>query len=127
MRSGSESPQESRLRLLIVLAGLPEPETNVDLGDDWFFIGRVDLYLRAWNVAVEYEGDQHRTDPQIFAKDLKRHEALTASGVLVVRVAKDHLRRPREVVRRIHAALLSRGYEGPEPTFGQRWRDAFER
>lgn len=125
VRAGSESPQESRLRMLIVLAGLPVPETNVDLGDDWFFIGRVDLYLRAWNVAVEYEGEQHRTDPRLFAKDLKRHEALAASGVLVVRVAKEHLRRPREVVRRIHQALVSRGYDGPAPSFGPLWRDCF--
>ena len=127
VRSGSESPQESRLRLLIVRAGLPEPETNVDLGDDWFFIGRVDLYLRAWNVAVEYEGDQHRIDPQIFARDLNRQEAPAASGVLVLRVAKGHLRRPREVARRVLAALVSRGYDGPEPTFRAQWRDAFER
>jgi hypothetical protein len=45
VRSGSESPQESRLRLMIILAGLPVTEPDVDLGDDWFFSGRVDLYL----------------------------------------------------------------------------------
>ena len=57
VRKGSESPRETRLRLLIVLCGLPEPECNIDLGDEWFFIGRVDLYLRAWNIGVEYEGE----------------------------------------------------------------------
>jgi len=51
-----------------VLAGLPEPEGNVDLGGEWFFIGRVDLYLREWNVAVEYEGDQHRSDARLFGQ-----------------------------------------------------------
>ena len=127
VRDGSESPQESRLRLLMVLAGLPEPETNVDLGDEWFFIGRVDLYLRAWNVAVEYEGDQHRTDPRIFAKDLEALRGARRVGCTGRRVAKDHLRRPREVVSRIHSALVSRGYDGPPPVFGQRWREAFER
>ena len=126
VRKGSESPRESRLRLLIVLCGLPEPECNVDLGDEWFFIGRVDLYLRAWNIAVEYEGDQHRSDPKVFGNDLQRCEQLTASGVLVIRVSKEHLRRPRDVVRRIHVALVSRGYDGPEPVFGPEWRSAFE-
>lgn len=125
VRSGVESPRESRLRLAIVLAGLPEPEGNVDLGDEWFFIGRVDLYLRQWNVAVEYEGDQHRTDPQVFGHDLERYERLAASGVLVVRVSKSHLRRPREVVGRIYAALLSRGYSGPQPTYGPEWCEVF--
>lgn len=70
------------------MAGLPEPETNVELGDEWFFIGRVDLYLRAWNIAVEYEGDQHRTDARVFGHDLQRYEQLAASGVLVIRVGR---------------------------------------
>lgn len=109
VRAGAESPRESQLRLVIVLAGLPEPEANVDLGDEWFFIGRVDLYLRAWNIAVEYEGDHHRTDAHVFGRDLERYERLAASGVLVVRVSKSHLRRPRQVVQRIYAALRSRG------------------
>ena len=125
VRAGAESPRESRLRLVIVLAGLPEPACNVDLGDEWFFIGRVDLYLRDWNIAVEYEGDQHRTDARVFGHDLERYEQLAASGVLVVRVSKVHLRRPREVVGRIHAALVSRGYRGPAPVFGAEWCEVF--
>jgi hypothetical protein len=125
VRAGAESPRESRLRLLIVLAGLPEPACNVDLGDEWFFVGRVDLYLREWNIAVEYEGDQHRSDARVFGHDLERYERLAASGVLVVRVSKVHLRRPRDVVVRIHAALVSRGYRGPAPVFGAEWREVF--
>lgn len=126
VREGSESPRESRLRLLMVLAGLPEPECNVELGDEHGFIARVDLYLRAWRVAGEYEGDQHRTDPDTYAKDLRRYERLITFGVLPVRVAKAHLKRPRDVVRRIYDALVSRGYDGPPPVFGPEWCDAFE-
>ena len=111
---------------MIVLAGLPEPECNVNLGDEWFFIGRVDLYLRQWNIAIEYEGDHHRTDARTYGGDLLRVEELTASGVLVIRVSKEHLRRPRDVVRRVHAALVSRGYLGPPPVFGPEWREMFE-
>lgn len=125
VRERVDSPQETRLRLMIVLAGLPEPECNIDLGDEWFFIGRVDLYLRDWNIAVEYEGDQHRTDPVVFARDLDRIAQLTASGVLVVRIAKTHMRTPRDVVNRVFTALTSRGYEGPPVTFGREWLDAF--
>lgn len=125
VRSGVESPRETRLRLVMVLTGLPEPECNVELGDEWFFIGRVDLYLRAWNIAVEYEGDHHRTDAKTYGHDLQRYEQLAAAGVLVIRVSKVHLRRPREVVRRIHAALVSRGYDGPDPVFGPEWCSIF--
>ena len=126
VRKGSESPRESRLRLLLVLAGLPEPECNVEIWDEFGFLARVDLYLREWRVAGEYEGDHHRTDPETYAKDLKRHEKLAAFGVLSVRVAKEHLRRPRDVVQRVYEALLSRGYEGPPPEFGAEWCAAFE-
>lgn len=125
VRERVDSPQETRLRLMIVLAGLPEPECNIELGDEWFFIGRVDLYLRAWKIAVEYEGDQHRTDPTVFAHDLDRIAQLTASGVLMVRIAKTHMQAPRDVVHRVFTALTSRGYGGPSPSFGQEWIDAF--
>ncbi|MFT4164031.1 MAG: hypothetical protein QM650_02175 [Microlunatus sp.] len=125
IRAGSASPQESRLRLVLVLSGLPEPDCNVDLGDDFWFIACVDLYLRGWNIAIEYEGDHHRTDAATYGKDLSRFEALAAAGVLAIRVSKTHMRRPREVADRIYAALVSRGYDGPPPMFGPSWESAF--
>lgn len=125
VRAGSESPRETWLRLLVVLCGLPEPEGNVELGDEWFFIGRVDLYLRAWDIALEYEGDHHRTDATTYGHDLQRYEQLAAAGVLVIRVSKTHLRSPRDVARRIDAALRSRGYDGPAPVFGAEWVSVF--
>jgi hypothetical protein len=124
VRARVESPQESRLRLVMVLAGLPEPACNVELGDEWFFIGRVDLYLREWNVAVEYEGDQHRTDAGVFGHDLERYEQLAAAGVLVTGLQGPSAA-PREVAGRIHAALVSRGYRGPTPAFGAEWSEVF--
>lgn len=126
IRDRVASPRETRLRLLIVLAGLPQPECNVSIGDEHFLIAEVDLYLREWQVAVEYEGDQHRTDPRQFDRDLGRYEDLAAAGCLVVRISKVAMRRPRDVVARIHRALLSRGYNGPAPEFGPEWQAAFE-
>lgn len=102
----------------MVFAGLPEPECNVDLGDDRFFLACVDLYLRAWSVVVEYEGDHHRTDPQQYDRDLRRYEALAAAGYVTVRVSKEAMRRPRDVAERIYRALVSRGYVGPSTVFG---------
>ncbi len=49
---GAESPQESRLRLLLVEAGLPRPETQIVFRDLRI---RVDLGWRRWKVAVEYD------------------------------------------------------------------------
>ena len=106
-----------------MLAGLPEPECNVELGDEWFFVGRVDLYLRAWNIALEYEGGHHRTDAKTHGNDLHRYEELAAADVLVIRVSKEHQRKPRDMVRRICTALVSRGCDGPSPTFAAGWVD----
>ncbi len=125
VRQRVDSPQESKLRLLAVLCGLPEPECNIDLGDDWFFLGRVDLYLRRWGIVVEYEGDQHRSDPGQFQYDIGRYEELTAAGYLVVRITKVAMRDPRQVATRIYRALVSRGYDDPPPTFGAEWRSVF--
>jgi hypothetical protein len=61
----------------------------------------------------------------VFGRDLERYERWAASDVLVVRVSKEHLRPLRDVVRRIHAALVSRGYPGPAPVFGTEWCRAF--
>jgi len=43
----AESPMETRLRWLLIDAGLPRPEVQVDLYDDGGdFVGRADLYYR---------------------------------------------------------------------------------
>jgi hypothetical protein len=48
---GAESPQKSRVRLLLVGAGLPKPETQIEFRDLRI---RVDMGWREWKVAVEY-------------------------------------------------------------------------
>ena len=51
----SESPMESRLRMLLVLAGLPRPEAQVDLTTpEGGFAGRADLFYPEAQVAVEF-------------------------------------------------------------------------
>ena len=84
VRTRVESPPESRLRLLLVLAGLPEPECNVDVGNEHFFIARVDLLYRRWKIVLEYEGDQHRTERQQWLRDIDRAEWLGDEGYLVL-------------------------------------------
>jgi very-short-patch-repair endonuclease len=53
-------------------------------------------------VAVEYDGDQHRTDRAQFAKDVVRLEELADLGWTVVRVVAGTS--PTEVVRRVRRA-----------------------
>lgn len=126
VRDGVDSPQETRLRLCLVLAGLPEPRCNVTLGHDGRVIGRVDLLYDAYAVICEYDGDQHRERGQ-WNNDLDRNDDFAGAGFLTVRVSRDRMRHPRQVVNRVHSRLVERGYDGPPPVFSREWRDLFER
>ena len=102
--AGAQSPRESYLRLLLIDAGFPRPQTQIPvLGGDGIPVAYLDLGWPELMVAVEYDGDHHRTDRRQFAKDIKRLELLERLGWIVVRVvAENH---PAEIVRRVRAAL----------------------
>jgi hypothetical protein len=54
VRAGSASAMESRARLRLLAAGLPEPELNQDIVDDaGVWLGRVDMVWRRQRVIVE--------------------------------------------------------------------------
>lgn len=103
---GAQSPRESYLRLLPIDAGLPRPQTQLPVfGGDGLPFAYLDLGWDEAMVAVEYDGDQHRTDRRQYVKDIKRMEMLERMGWIVVRVvAEDH---PVDVVRRVRAALAT--------------------
>jgi hypothetical protein len=103
---GAESPQETRLRLLIVSGGLPPPETQIEFRDLRI---RVDMGWREWKVAVEYDGVQHWTDRRQRAWDLERIVQLEAAGWVVVRVSADMMSRPKVIVERIAVKLRAAG------------------
>jgi hypothetical protein len=64
-RKGVDSPQETRLRLLLVLAGLPEPRVNLLLrGRDGSWRRRYDLAYELLRLIIEYDGRQHAENAQ---------------------------------------------------------------
>ena len=125
VRERVDSVQETRLRLAIVLAGLPEPEVNPDVRVGGRLLGRVDLLLRVWRVVIEYEGDQHRTDRRQWNRDVWRQERLVEDAHTLVRVTAERMRSPRAVVLGVHQALVGRGYLGSAPVFDPEWRILF--
>ncbi len=125
VRERVDSPRETWLRLCLVLAGLPDPRCNVELGDRRGPIGRADLVFRAYRVLVEYDGDQHRSTRVQWNRDIQRQERFAADGWMVIRVTADHARWPRSVVRRVLDALRAGGYGGPDPDFGPLWQSLF--
>jgi hypothetical protein len=106
LREGVRSAMETRLRRLLVRAGLPEPEINREIFDErGRRVGECDLVYVVQRVVVEYEGRQHFED-QATRNDILKYERLQDLGWRVVRVTKDDLRlRPAETVERVRAAL----------------------
>ncbi|MFC7790227.1 hypothetical protein ACU045_14720 [Microbacterium sp. MAHUQ-60] len=111
IRSGSESPEESRLRLLLTRAGLPEPVLNMDLVDSsGEFVARLDLAYPEYRVAPEYDGRGHAHEAQ-FAKDADRWDAIRAQGWQHVRILSHHLRpNPQIAVDKVAVALFAAGW-----------------
>ncbi|MBY3555651.1 endonuclease domain-containing protein [Modestobacter lapidis] len=102
----AESPPESRLRVLLTLAGLPPvPQWRVGRPDG-VFIARVDLGYPAAKVAVEYDGAWHGA-PGELGRDRRRINALVQAGWRVLYVTAADLHRPGEVVARVRALLAA--------------------
>jgi very-short-patch-repair endonuclease len=106
----AESPQESRLRLLLHDSRLPRPVAQHTVRTaDGRFVARVDFAWPDVKVAVEYDGAWHGR-PQQVARDRRRLNELTAAGWTVVFVTAADLRDPVQLIARIAAALMSSRY-----------------
>jgi hypothetical protein len=105
----TDSPMETRLRLLLVLAGLPRPVAGRDVVHLGAWIARPDLSYPELRIAIEYDGDHHRVGRQQWRNDIARRRLLEEAGWLVlVFTADDVMLRPDETVRQVRAALRSR-------------------
>ncbi|MEO5982631.1 MAG: DUF559 domain-containing protein [Pedococcus sp.] len=107
VRSGVDSPMESRLRLLLVLAGLPEPVVNhIEYTEDGRWRRRFDLSFPEHRLAIEYDGRQHAESPKQWERDVERREELDRDGWrLVVVLAKGIHGRPEETLNRVVDAM----------------------
>lgn len=100
----AESQPESRVRVLLALAGLvPVPQYTVR-DRTGTFVARVDLAFPEQRVAVEYDGAWH-AEPGQFAKDRRRLNRLVAAGWTVIHLTAADLQDPDAVVARVRAAL----------------------
>lgn len=110
LRPGVESPRETRLRLLLLGTGMPEPVCGLEIGDEFGPIGWFDLVWPDWKVAAEYDGDQHRTSDAQYERDIRRFDRAAAAGWSVVRVRKHGLAAGRsETIARVASALRRGG------------------
>jgi very-short-patch-repair endonuclease len=100
---GAESPKETWLRLVIIRAGFPRPETQVPVYNEYgVLIGVVDLGWRDRRFAVEYEGKHHRLTSSRFDKDISRIDEIIEQGWTVLRITAADTE--ATVVRRLRLA-----------------------
>jgi len=120
------SPQETRSRCYLVFAGLPKPLVNVPLTDE---PGSpiLDLLLREWMFAFEYEGGHHFRSAVQIKRDVWRYALVREAGVGYMQIYDEVLAQPRGFVLRAHQLLAARGYGGPAPDFGARWMSLSQR
>ncbi|MBP2411632.1 hypothetical protein JOF48_000431 [Arthrobacter stackebrandtii] len=109
-RVGSDSPQETKVRLACGRAGLPEPELNVPTTLSPGVSRTPDQSYPEYKVASEYDGDTHN-DPRQVVRDVERADDYRRAGWIEVRIMKTHmLNDAKEAVRKIRDALHSRGW-----------------
>ncbi|WP_165922393.1 DUF559 domain-containing protein [Pseudonocardia endophytica] len=99
----AESPMETRIRLALLDGGLPAPELQFELGRY-----RLDLAYPAAMLAIEYDGEHHRTAEQA-RYDLERQSYVDSRGWTVLRPPDfEVLGRPDVVADRVRHALAFR-------------------
>ena len=104
--AGAQSPKETWLRLLLVEAGFPRPRTQIPVLENGYTRYYLDMGWEELMVAVEYDGEQHRTDTRQYRGDIARSEFLDGLGWRRIRVLAGD--RGPAIVRRVAQAGVPR-------------------
>jgi hypothetical protein len=102
----AESPQETRVRLLLGRSDLPPPVAQYRVHDQRGLVARVDFAWPEHRLALEYDGLWHGGRDQ-FLRDRERLNRLREAGWQVVFVTAVDLRDPVRLISRIAAALAA--------------------
>ena len=126
VRADVDSPMETRIRLLVVFAGLPEPQVNFIMwaaGGKWRW--RFDLCYPEYKLIIEYDGRHHAFDADQWIHDLERREWLDQDGWrIIIVVSEDIYGHPLRTLQRVRSALVERGARVPK-SFNQEWMRHF--
>jgi len=111
LRVGVDSPPESKLRLMLDDAGLPEFTPNCRVDDVLNRPVWTDLGCRRFRTCIEYDGLHHLT-PEQQALDAYRDQRVTDAGWRQVKInSVDMSRGPDWVVSRVRQALRKNGWQ----------------
>lgn len=125
VRPRVDSPMETRLRLLIVFAGLPEPVTNRDVySPRGGWLARPDLSWPQVKVSLEYDGAHHFATDRQRRSDNRRRNGLADDGWLeIVAMSEDCFVQQWRLLERIRRVLVERGLPGVPHQLDRGWRE----
>lgn len=116
MDSGSESPQETRIRLILIERRPAQTDTQIrvrDAGNE----AVIDMGYDEPMVGFDYDGQQHQTDRDRYVHDVGRAELLDRVGWIDLRVVREHSR--QFILHRAHEAFARRGWTPPRCVEGR--------
>lgn len=119
VRVGAHSPQETRLRLALVAAGLPEPDLQIEVWDPEFSLrhpASADLGYEEARLALHYDGGHHGRDRQI-DRDVQRNAAFDRRGFRNITVSSsDGHNGYVRVIREVRRHLTETPPSSPSPS-----------
>lgn len=87
---GAESPQETWLRLVVIRNGFPRPQTQIPVYDEFGVLVAVfDLGWEDMKIAMDYEGEHHRTNRRRYNHDIRKAETVTRLGWTDIRITAE--------------------------------------
>lgn len=109
IRVGADSPQETRMRLILARSAAGEPVLNCVIVNDW---GQAAVWPDAAypqeRIALQYDGGHH-SDPRQAASDARRRTATERLGWTEIRVFKEDLDGEKPfVLEKVRAAMSLR-------------------
>lgn len=112
IRVGADSPGETRTRLLLRRAGLPEPVLQHRVRDGrGRRVATLDMAYPELHVGIEHEGAHHHLDAGRFAYDIRGYATLEALRWRILRVTHADIRdRGARVIPLIRAAGRDGGH-----------------
>ena len=108
---GAESHPESWLRLLIIVNGLPIPETQIEVFNEYGqLVARLDMGYRDLRIGIEYDGEAYHSSPEQLASDQERDAELKRLDWHIIRVRNTPLRtEPWMICTEVRQAIIERG------------------
>ena len=106
--AGAQSPKESWLRLVLINAGFPRPQTQIHVSDG-FRNAYIDLGWEEPKIGLDYEGDHHRALRDRYVRDIGRYELIESQGWADLRVVSEHS--AGFVTARVRDIFERRGWE----------------